>query len=89
MQQTNHLDEWKGEQVSKGGFKRASKMAGKRASKGEGNFYEVNFFILFKKWKIDVFPYNFLMNQDRKLREVAMKRKFQKLSKPLTFFENQ
>ena len=53
MQQTNHLDEWKGEQVSKGGFKRASKMAGKRASKGEDNwavnFYDVNFFIIFKK----------------------------------------
>ena len=52
MQQTNHLDEWKGEQVSKGGFKRASKMAGKRASKGEGKRADIlcmSFFIIFEK----------------------------------------
>ena len=66
--------------------------AGKWASKGEGNwaviFYEVIFFIIFEKWRINVFPYYFLVNKDRKSRKVAIERKFQELSKHLIFFEN-
>ena len=55
IQLPNHLCEWKSEQASKGACKWASIGAGKRASKGEGNwtatFYEINFFIIFEKMK--------------------------------------
>ena len=85
IQLPNHLCERKSEQASKGACKWASMGAGKQASKGEGNwtatFHEVNLSSFLKKWKINVFPYNFLLNQDGKSRKVAIKREFQELSK--------
>ena len=83
------VEKWEGKQR---GMQAGEQGVGKWASKGEGNwaviFYEIIFFIIFEEWKIDVFPYNFLINQNRKLRKVAIERKFQELSKPLTFSEN-
>ena len=45
--------------------------------------------IIFKKWIIHVFSCNFLLNKDRSLGNVASKKGFQELSKPLIYFENQ
>ena len=79
------VEKWKGEQR---GVQAGKQAAGKQGV-GAVIFYDVNSFIILKKWKINVFPYNFLMNKDRNLGNVASERRFQDLSKSLKFFENQ
>ena len=51
--------------------------------------FNISFPTFFQWWKIHVFPCNFLINKDRSLGNVASERRFQELSKPLIFFENQ